>query len=284
MSTVLAVLKRLEEAFINENIESPRVNAEVILSKVLNFNRMQLYLNYDRPVSKVELNKIREIYRRRIKREPLQLLTEEINFYSYKFVVKKGVFIPRQETEILIDVFLKEIKDEKKENLVILDLGSGSGVIGVTIAKLLPKVSILSTDLSFEALELAKENANLHKVENKIFFIQANWLSAFKEGSFDYIISNPPYIPTSQIKYLVPEVKNYDPLLSLDGGEDGIKYIRLIYEEGDKYLSYGGKIIFEIDSNQKEIVEEFSLKKYSTRIFKDLNGDFRVVLATKKET
>ncbi|HDM08708.1 MAG TPA: peptide chain release factor N(5)-glutamine methyltransferase [Candidatus Omnitrophica bacterium] len=225
-----------------------------------------------------ELDNIRKIIKLRKEGVPLQYLLGEVNFYGLEFKIKPGVFIPRPETEILVDYIINNYRRLEKPR--ILEVGTGSGVISICLTKFLPESKIIATDINAEALELAEENAKLHKV--KIDFIQAN-LFDFLSSSvrFDLIISNPPYVGRREYNFLSPEVKA-EPQEAVIGGEQGYEFTLRFITEADKYIAEGGRLVVEIDYRAKDTYIKMLSEKYRLQFLPDFNSRERVMIVEKK--
>lgn len=236
-------------------IESPRLNAELLLAEILNCKRLDLYLKFDQPLKENEVDIYREWISRRGKFEPLQYITGKVEFYGLPFKVTRNVLIPRPETEILVEEVLKYSKE--KPGLKILDIGTGSGNIPIALAKNLDSAEIFSTDISDKAIEIAKENAILNGVDSKIRFLHSdiNHIS-FNTGFFDLIVSNPPYVSIDEYSTLQKEITNYEPAIALTDNNDGLDFYRLIAERSNSILKRGGKIFMEIEQGQNSAVEK----------------------------
>ena len=210
MLTVLESINLSTEYLKNKGIESPRINAELLLAKILNCKRLDLYLSFDRPLSEDETNQYREYIRRRSKFEPLQYIVGSVEFYGLEFKVNSSVLIPRPETEIIVEKIIDDNKD--KPSLKILDVGTGSGIIAVCLAKHLTESKVSAIDISFDALETAKGNASLNEVGDRVNFFQADILKdEIPENGFDVIASNPPYISNDEFSSLQPELRIFEP-------------------------------------------------------------------------
>lgn len=283
--TVKDVLLWTSNYFKKNEILSSQLNAEMIIARVLNCSRMELYLNYDKLLNPKEREEIRNLVKKRATHYPLQYLLGETEFYGYKFLVDEGVLIPRPETEILVDTVISYIKQSNKNNWNVLDIGTGTGIIPISISKYFSntqnKILFVATDISKTALENAKKNIELHHIQN-IQLIQSD-TSKDLSGKFDIIISNPPYISEKQFQNLQKEVKNYEPKTALYGGEKGTYYYQKILQNTDDFLNKDGKIFFEIGANQKEgmekIIHEFNYKIID--IIKDYNDLYRVLVLEK---
>ena len=257
MNTVLEILNKTTTFFQHKGVPNPRLDAQYILAHGLKMKRMELYLNFDKPLSESELEVLRPLVARRAKREPLQHIVGSTSFRGNEIHCDRRALIPRPETESLID-FLKE-RLTGKDRYRIADIGTGTGAIAIAAAKEIKGASVVATDISKDALELAKENAtaNVASVE----FFQGDLLNALPEGEkFDAIVSNPPYIPDAEREKLQPEVRDYDPSLALFGGPDGLTLVRKLLEQSKDHLNPGGIILMEIGP---EADEDKSLEKES---------------------
>jgi release factor glutamine methyltransferase len=276
--------------FAENDIENPRLNAEVLLAHSLKTNRLALYLNYDKPLKKDELREYRNLIKRRVKREPLQYITGCQEFWSLEFKIGKGVLIPRPETEILVEEAFKTFRpvNPSCETINALEIGTGSGVIAITLAKELQRVSIIATDISSMAMKIARENAKTHGVETHVTFLRGSLFHPVRErmGFFDLVISNPPYIPTGDFECLQPEVRDFEPRVALDGGKEGLRFYRQILSHAGRYLKKDGWLMLEVGKGQSEKVVKLikstgEFCRAST--VKDLSGIERVIKAQKKE-
>jgi len=284
--TIITLLSWTDSYLKKYAVDSPRLTAEILLAHCLGIKRLDLYLQYDRPLQKDELADFKILIKRRVKNEPLAYITGEKGFFESDFEVDKGVLIPRPDTETLVEQALKILKkyQDHYRPRMVLEMGTGSGAIIVSLAKESPGHLYFANDVSHTALALAKKNAE-KLVKNKIKFFAGSWLSALNENlRFDLIVSNPPYIPTGDIGGLAPEIKEFEPLLALDGGIDGADSYRAILKEAHKYLVPGGTLLLEMGYDQKEIIRDISkhCKKYeSIHFIRDLAGHNRVVLIKK---
>ena len=254
MLTVLEAINLSTEFLGKRNIESPRINAELLLAHTLSCKRLDLYLSYDRPLNEDEVNIYREFIRRRSKYEPLQYIIGKVEFFGLEFIVNPSVLIPRQETEILVETIINSFK--KEDNLKILDIGVGSGNISVSVAKHLHNSKITATDISEQALTTAKNNAEMNSVSEKINFINHNILKDDLNEEFDIIVSNPPYISEKEFPELKDELKVYEPKSALTDFSDGLNYFKVISSKAKSLLKNNGKIFFEVGQGQSEDVEK----------------------------
>ena len=248
---------------------------DFIFAEVLNKSRAEIRLVKN--ISKADYKKIESIVKRRAEGEPISKIFGYVNFYGLNFRVTKDVLSPRMDTERLVETVLKEIKPKQ----TVLDIGTGSGAIAITLAKN-SSGKVTAVDISSEALNVAKQNAKDNKV--KVKFVNSDLFDKIgKLTKFDIIVSNPPYIPSKDIDNLDVEVKKFDPLVALDGGEDGLSFYSRIIEQAPLKLNKNGKIFFEVGIGQANSVKKLLQKNFKDiRIIKDYNKIDRVVCATKK--
>lgn len=258
------------------NVETPRLDAEVLLAHAMKKDRIQLYLDLKEATGEESELYYRTLIDRRSARVPVSYLTGHKEFMSLDFVVNENVLIPRPETEVLVETVCR--LGEKGSR--VLELGTGSGAIAVSLAKYNPDWRILATDLSVQALLVARENARYHKVMDRISFLQGDLLNAFSWHSrFDWIVSNPPYIPARELARLPAGIRKYEPMLALDGGADGLDVIRRIIAEAYIILKPGGRLAIEMGYGQSEYVQNMAGEtgRYSDRsIIKDHFGIPRI--------
>jgi len=262
----------------NEGIESPKNKARTIMQYTLKKPREYLIIYDNKEVTKTQREKYIKNIKRLIKGEPLQYIIGMQEFMKLKFLVTKDVLIPQPDTEILVEEVIEILKNI--QNPVILDLCTGSGAIAISIAKYVQNVKIYAVDISKKALEIAKHNAKLNGVSNNIKFIRSNLFDKIKDNKFDIIVSNPPYVPTDDIKKLPIDVQN-EPHLALDGGKDGLDFYKKIAKEGCKYLNRQGYICLEIGYDQKNEVKKIidNERRYvETYCKKDLCQNDRIIV------
>lgn len=264
MLTVLEAINLSTEFLQKKEIESPRINAELLLAHALNCKRLDLYLSYDRPLDKDEINIYREFIRRRGKSEPLQYITGKVEFYGLLFNVNSSVLIPRQETEVLIETILNSVN--KEDNLKILDIGTGSGNISISLTKYLPNAEITATDISDESLKTAKVNAEINEVSEKINFINHNIVFDDLNEEFDIVVSNPPYISEKEYPDLKDELKVYEPKIALTDFSNGLNYYNVISSKAKMFLKNKGRIFFEVGQGQAEDVKKILAENNFNRI------------------
>ncbi|KAA3619287.1 MAG: peptide chain release factor N(5)-glutamine methyltransferase [Calditrichaeota bacterium] len=283
--TVIKLLSWSTEFLKNKGVENPRLCVEWLLCEVLKFDRVQLYLHFDRPLVLDELASFKKLLLRRADREPLQYILGFTEFYSLKFFVKKGVLIPRPETELLVEKTLALCSDIDGE-IRVLDIGAGSGNISIALAKNNPQIRVTAVDISPEAIAVARENAAYHEVLDKIEFIQGDIGDNSFVGQliqpFDIIVSNPPYIANSEKPDLEPEVVNFEPEIALFC-EDSLKFYKIIAQLTERVLKKSGHLICEIGSEQGEQVTGiFTIQTFQdVTVVPDLTGRNRFVYAKK---
>lgn len=273
--------------FEKQDIESPRLNIELLLAHLLKKKRLELYLEFERELDEATLEKLRQMVKRRGAGEPLQYITGMTEFCGLEFMVDKRVLIPRPETELLVETVLERLKTlgDRKEPLKLVDVGTGSGCIAVTLAKKLPAAEIFAVDASAEALEVARANALRHKVEKNVGFSQSDLLEALTDSfQADVIVSNPPYVAVGEWAKLSKEVRDFEPVRAFAAGEDGLEVIRRLVMNAKRVLSPSGFVALELGAGQHAAVEQlFVHDGYTvTKVVKDLQGHERVIVAQPK--
>ncbi|MCX7747131.1 MAG: peptide chain release factor N(5)-glutamine methyltransferase [Clostridia bacterium] len=281
-------IKELLTAAINmlkkANIEAPAFEAGVILCNALECDRTHLYTHGEAIVADNQVERVFTAVKLRAERNPLQYITGHQEFMSLDFIVNPNVLIPRQDTEILVEAVLKNIAalESKTSYVNVLDIGTGSGCIAVSIAYYRENCRVTAVDISEKALETAKVNAANLCTEEKVIFIKSDLFDALgKEhyGRYNVIVSNPPYIPSGDIGSLQEEVKQHEPHGALDGGDDGLDFYREIIDKSRLFLTQGGTLAFETGYDQARAVAELMKNYYENiEIIKDLSGTERVVL------
>ncbi len=253
--TVKAVLPKVQKQFAAAGLENPRLEAELILSEALDLTRADLYLAPERTVSAARLRKIHAWVRARARRVPLAYIMGKSWFREIELLVNPSVLVPRPETELLVEQALELITSGNRIKK-ILDLGTGSGAIILSIATelrpLRDRLRLFASDLSAPALKLAHKNAQRLGLRNRIKFRRGDLFRPFPKDKFDLIICNPPYIPDSELKTLMPEVSRHEPRLALKGGKDGLEIIRKIMEQAPAHLHLGGWLMLEIGKGQAQ--------------------------------
>lgn len=284
MLTVLEAIRLSAEYLDKKGIESSRTNAELLLSSVLNCDRLKLYMSFDRPLTEQEKQAYRELIQRRGKFEPLQYITGRVDFYGMDFSITPDVLIPRPETEFLIEILVSRF--DNGAPLKILDIGCGSGVIPVTLARFFKNADITSVDISVPALDCAKKNAEKFQVEKNISFELLDILSpeaGRRLPEFDIIISNPPYVPVKEFSNLQEEIIRYEPRGAVTDGADGLTFYRKITSLAREKLTPGGTLMFEMGMGQSgDIKIMFEENAFSgIEIIKDLQRIDRVIFGRK---
>ncbi len=262
------------------NIKNPKLDSELILSKVLNRTREEILVNFSDKINQNQINKFNNYLIRRKKKEPISYILGFKHFWKYKFFINKSVLIPRPDTEVIIEEALKCIPNDRSKK--ILDVGTGSGCIIISLLKERKKSIATALDISKKALKVAKTNAKLHHLENKINFINID-IDKYKSNKYDLIISNPPYISSIVLSRLDDDVKLYEPKLAISGGFDGYREIKRVIEKSTRLLKINGKLIIEIGDKQRN-KSTMLLKRngfYINKVCKDLSGKDRCLISTK---
>jgi release factor glutamine methyltransferase len=305
--TVLEAIQKSTEFLAKKGVESPRLQTELLLAHLLKLPRMKLYLNFERTLTPVETDSLREFVKRRGQREPLQHITGSTSFCGFEIAVNRHALVPRPETELLAESGWEFLQGRvgssqpaagrwvKAPNpvLLALDFGTGTGCIAIALAAKSPSAKIVATDISADALALAKENAARNNVAERIEFLQGDGFAMLEnrwgerprepegnvitDGSpgvsphqFDLIISNPPYIPSDEIATLQSEVRDFDPHASLDGGADGLDFYRKLAAKAKSFLKPDGKIMLEFGDGQAEAIRKiFEAEKWIVEAVKE---------------
>ena len=259
--------------------QSAATDSRVLLSFVLNCDKTFLFSHDDYMLSQDEKKKFEELIRLRAQGMPLQYITGCQEFMSLEFLVNSHVLIPRQETEILVDTLINYISNLNKPDYInILEIGTGSGCIAISFAYYIKNCFITAVDISKNAINMAELNAVLNGVNNRINFVLSDLFENIGNNKYDIIVSNPPYISKKEIENLHIEVKDYEPILALDGGIDGLDFYRTIIGKAPNYLKYNGLLAFEIGYDQGEKVACLMEKHFSNiKIIKDLDKNDRIV-------
>jgi len=327
--TVLEAIQKSTEFLAKKGVESPRLQTELLLAHLLKLPRMKLYLNFERMLTPAETDTLRELVKCRGQREPLQHITGLTSFCGLEIAVNRHALIPRPETELLAELgweFLARLSAELERRPptrredgepqehagpeagapIALDFGTGSGCIAIALAVKCPSAKVVATDISAEALALARKNAVRHNVVERIEFVQGDGFAALEnwwgerpreprgntlaDGSpgvsphqFDLIVSNPPYIPSAEIAALQPEVRDFDPRAALDGGADGLDFYRKLAAEAKPFLKPDGKIMLEFGDGQADAVRKiFEAEKWVVEAVKeDYSHRARILIARR---
>lgn len=275
---ILEIINKTVPFFQKHGIENPRLNIEWLLAHVLNKKRLELYLQFEREVDEPTLARLRELVRRRAGGEPIQYVTGEAPFYGLTFAVNRHVLIPRPETELLVEAVMKRVQP----GAMIVDVGTGSGCLVVTLAKQLPGARLVAVDASAEALAVARANARRHGVEKSARFLQGDLLEALRDNvGADVVVSNPPYIASGDWVTLPKEVRDFEPVQALVAGADGLEVIRRLVRTAKRVLSPSGYVALEIGAGQRTAVEQLFRDHgyHGVEVVKDLQGHERIVIA-----
>ena len=260
-----------------QKIKTHRIDSEILLSKVLNKSREQILIRLNQNMKNTEVFAFDNLIQRRLNKEPIAYIINEKEFWSKKFLVNKNTLIPRPETELLVEDLIKIYKNK---NITLLDVGTGSGCIIISLLSELSNSKGVGIDISSRALKIAKNNALLHKVENKIKFYNKSIIKLFN-CKFDLIVSNPPYIDTKNIKNLDDDIKKYEPLIALNGGNDGLDVIKKVIYKAKEILKINGRLAIEIGNWQSKKVSKelkfnnFRIEKY----IKDYKDNTRCLIS-----
>ncbi len=296
--TIQRLLNWITDYLTKKGIESPRLSAELLLCHVLKLKRIELYTNFDQPVAKPQLDNLHELLKRAGKNEPIVYLTGRTTFYSLEFSVTPDCLIPRPETELLVEravEFLRSQTDKQRSvatalerRRLVCDLCTGSGCIAVTIAKNTSETNIIATDISDSALQVAMQNAESHKVDERISFFHGDLfeplIPQLDKCQFDLIVCNPPYVTSGEYETLESTVKEYEPPTALRGGVDGLDVYRKICAKVEKFLKPDSMLMFEIGYAQGPAVVKLLGE---TGLFedicveKDLQDNDRIVIAKR---
>ena len=275
--SIIDLIKWGEGYFNKNNFDSPKQEIEWLLCDLLDYKRVDLYLNFEEIVPKNKLSTLNKWVKKRIKRMPLQYITGSTEFYGNKFFLNENVLIPRQETERLVDICLKSIN--KLSAPKILEVGTGSGCISISIALIRSDAKILSIDISQNALKKAIINSDYHQTRN-ISFVELDFLKELPKGHFDIIISNPPYISSGEMKNIMTDVKDYEPEIALTDFMDGLQFYERLSIVAPKLLNQEGSLILEVGSKDHpdKVLKLFKSKGYNNiELFPDYNNDQRVL-------
>lgn len=282
--TVLEAIQKSADFLGKKSVDSPRLQTELLLAHLLKMPRMNLYLNFERVLTNEETGALRELVKRRGQREPLQHIVGSTNFCGIEIAVNKNALVPRPETELLAEAGWNFLSTINHQSSTALDFGTGTGCISITLAAKCPNAKNFALDVSADAIALAKQNAEKNKFAGRIEFVQGNGFAALPQNfQFDLLISNPPYIPTTEIETLQPEVKNFDPRTALDGGTDGLDFYRMFATQAKPFLKSEGKIMLEFGDGQAEAIRKiFEAENW---IVEEIKSDYsqreRILIARK---
>lgn len=276
--TVKDIIIKTTAVLKDAGIESASLDCRLLLCKFLGVDKVYLITNSDREID--DLSEFDALVKRRLNHEPMQYILNHAEFMGLDFYVDENVLIPRPDTEILVEKVISHFGETSFE---FLDIGTGSGCIPISILANCKNARGISADISEKAIDVAKKNAESNKVTERLDFINIDILNDFPEGKFDCIVSNPPYIESEVVETLMPDVREFEPHLALDGGADGLTFYRRIADKGYDSLKDGGLLAFEIGYNQGESVSRIMNEKgyRNTEVIKDIAGNDRVVVGTK---
>ena len=283
--TIGRILKWTEQYLGQKGIESPRLDAEVLLSHVLGKQRIYLYVHFDEPLQAEELARYRAMIKQRIDRVPVAYILGEKEFMGLTFKVTPDTLVPRPDTEILVQAAVDRLKQWTDGTVRLADIGTGSGAICLSVLSMLDGVTADTVDISPAARAVAEENAATLGLSERVTFHTGDLLTPIREQQFTAILSNPPYIPEADIQELAPEVRCKEPMTALSGGRDGLDFYRRLCDEAPAMLSDDGFMAFEVGIHQAEDVAQLAEASpliVRTEILKDYAGIDRVVVAWRK--
>ena len=292
--TVEKILNWTRQFLQEKGSPSPRVDAEILLAHAFSCDRILLYARFREPAPQSVRDQMRSLVQRRATHEPIAYLVGHKEFHSLKFAVSPAVLVPRPETETLVEAALESLAERAPipsgevdpfgpapQEVRVLDLGTGSGCLAVTLAKRNPGAQVTAVDVSPDAVALAKRNAEAHGVSDRVRVVEGDLFSAVAGQRFDLIVSNPPYVRTEELSGLQADVRDHEPHLALDGGTDGLEIARRLIAAAPSHLTAGGELMLELDPRQMAAARE-SLEAAGfshVRVRRDAAGDERVVLA-----
>ena len=282
MNTVQEILQKNYKDLLNHNIQTAKIDSEVILANILNTNRINLITKQDIVLNKEQENLFNKLVERRKQKEPVAYILNKKEFWNENYFVDKRVLIPRPETEILIELLLKKIKDKNKVYKV-LDLGCGSGCLLISFLKEMRKSQGMGVDISSNALEVAKKNIELHNLNNRAKLMRLDLLTLHTKDKFDIIFSNPPYLSSTDYAKLSEDVKNFEPKQALVGGFNGVLYYKKIIALAQSALKKNGYLALELGDRQYRTISKL-LQDHSFRIldkYQLINKEIRCILAAK---
>jgi release factor glutamine methyltransferase len=279
MLTLLEIIKRTTDFLETKAVESPRLNAELLIGHALGLKRMQLYLQFERLLGEAELERIRPLVKRRSQREPLQYILGETEFFRLKLKIDRRALIPRPETEQLCELVTQRLAAPPG---TILDLGAGSGAIALALAAHYPEAAVTAVDLSAEALALAGENAGALGLSGRVRWLQADWFAGLAPGErFDLIVANPPYLTPAEAAAATPEVRDHEPWRALVGGPAGTEALAHLIAHAPPFLAETGMLALETGIDQHAALRERAATAGFGRVesVRDLSARDRFLLA-----
>jgi release factor glutamine methyltransferase len=284
--TILEVIQRSADFLAKKGVASPRLQVELLLAHLLQMPRMKLYLNFERVLTTAELDALRALVQRRGQREPLQYITGSTSFCGLELALNRHVLIPRPETELLAERAWKFLH-QRGGAATALDIGTGSGCLAIALAAHATAARLHATDISADALAVARQNAGRCGVSDRVQFHQGDLFAAPPPAlRCDLIVSNPPYIPSARIETLEPEVRDFEPRGALDGGADGLDFYRTIAAQARPFLAPAGQVMLELDADGAEAAREiFRMEKWNVPpVQLDDAGQPRILIAYLEPT
>jgi release factor glutamine methyltransferase len=284
--TILEMVRWTSGYFESHGVDSPRIDAEILLAHTLGMRRIDLYLNYDKPLCEDERRRFKTAIKRRVNGEPVAYITGSREFWSLELAVNPSVLIPRPETECLVEAVLPFLDENVGTAQRVLDMGTGSGAIVIALAHEHPEHRYIAMDLSAAALQTARHNARRHHVDHCIDWFCGSWDAALsaERALFDLVVANPPYVRSGDMDGLQPEIRRHEPPMALDGSEDGLRCLRRIIESAHLHLKPHGRLALEIGFDQAADVRSIAAgtgRYEPARVVKDYSGLDRVVLMEK---
>lgn len=285
MPTIGDALYQSSKQLLKAGIDTGSLEASLLLGRATGFDRLRLINHTADELSAGDWQVFQSLLRRRLEREPLQYILGETEFMGMRFVVSPAVLIPRPDTETLVEAIL-DIEEERAEPrpVLVADIGTGSGIIAISLVKSLPFMRAIASDISPEALDVARLNAEAHQVLEQIEFRQADGLAAL-DGPVDYLVSNPPYIAEADMEGLEPEVRDHEPIAALTPGPDALRWYKILAHEGAAFVVPGGYLALEVGAGQAEaVVAELAAAGHweTPAVKSDLGGIERVILAQRR--
>lgn len=299
--TTRRLLAWMTKAFEDKGLDAPRRQAEMLMAHVIGCERLKLYMDPDRPAAPLERDTLRGLVKRALADEPIQYLVGEEHFFGMTFKVDRRVLIPRPSTQTLVEAVLQHARknpdsgsvrdSDAGSGILIADICTGSGCIAAALAKHMPGARVVATDLSEDALAVARENIARHELADRVDLLQGDLLEALRQHpaagrdrSLRYLCSNPPYIPDHEWDAVEPNVKNHEPTLALRGGADGMDLVRRLIQSGPEFIEPGGLMLIEVAASHAEQARqqaESHDRLTNTRVLKDSDGLPRIVVAER---
>lgn len=281
--TILSILNWATDYFTSKEISSARLDAQLLLGHILKMSKVELYTAFDKPLTKDELAAFKKLILRRANREPVAYILGTKGFWRYDFNVTPATLIPRPDTEILVEKSLEILSSKKWESPRVLDIGTGSGCLAISIALDYPTAQVEAVDISPEALQVAEQNAI--SLEAKVNFYQSDLMTALKGKTYHLIVSNPPYISEDELKVIQPEIRGFEPHLALTSPRQGMQHYERILENVGNYLTDDGVLLLEIGDYREKLLTELAKKYFfHTNTHPDLSGSLRLLELTGNKT